>query len=76
MNELEYYIFVLGRDLLAKELEKVENDIAYDACLEIAKLFLNSIEYTNYNFSGYDSLVNFIHNNYDVITSIICDVKE
>ena len=76
MNELEYYTFVLGRDLLVKKLENVENDVAYDACLKIAKLFLKSTEYTDYNFSGYDSLVNFIHNNYDVITSIICDVKE
>ena len=75
MNELEYYIFVLGRDLLVKKLENVENDVAYDACSKVAKLFLKSTEYTDYNFSGYESLENFIHNYYDVVSIIICDVK-
>lgn len=75
MNELEYYTFVLGRDLLVKKLENIENDVAFDICSKIANLFLKSTEFVDFKYSGYESLENFLHNNYDVIAVIICDIK-
>ena len=76
MKELEYYTFVLGRDLLSKRLENIENDIAYKICKRIANAFLKSIEYKNYTQSGYDSLENFIDNNYTIISTIILNTKK
>lgn len=75
MEELEYYTFVLGRDLLEKRLENTENDIAYKICKRIATVFLKSIEYKNYKQSGYDSLENFVDNNYSIISTIIFDTE-
>jgi hypothetical protein len=69
---MEYYVFVLGYDLLQELLMESETpcDVAYDLCEEIYNDFLKS----GYNVdtkSGYDCLHNYISDNYDGIRNRI-----
>lgn len=65
MEDVNYYIFILGYDLLHKYFSNSssnECDIVYDKCKDIIRDFINSKEYKNYNYSAYDSLVIFLKN--------------
>lgn len=64
-NEKSYYAFVLGYDLLNKELGNIIGDCdnVYEACLYLAEKFLNSKEYKDYTHNAYDMLIKWLENN-------------
>ena len=67
---MNYYIFVLGYDLLHDVLNGIECDVAYDICLEVYSDFEGSI-YNNPNFSGYMCLSKYIEANIETIKNNI-----
>ena len=56
---MNYYIFVLGYDLLHDALNGIDCDIAYDFCVNVYNRFEESI-YNNPNFSGYECLAAYV----------------
>ena len=66
MENLEsYIIYILGYDLLHKELMSAESnecDTTYNICEKIAKSYLESVEYKDYSKSMYDMLQEYIEN--------------
>lgn len=74
-TEDEYYlVFVLGYDLLQKELMKCENkccDDVFDTMKEIIKLFLKSEECKNLAYSTYEALKLFLENNIQAVKMIL-----
>ena len=63
---MEYYLFVLGYDLLHDVLGGIECDIAYDICEQVYKDFEKS-EYKSLNVSVYVGLLKYIEANKDEI---------
>lgn len=66
MSSDNYYIFVLGYDLLQDYFKKQndsECDIVYQKACQIYNDFLKSEEIKNYNISQYDALIDFLKNN-------------
>jgi len=67
----DYYLaFVLGYDLLQKELSEShisECDLSFDYCLELVKSFKESEEYMDMSRSTYDGLRDWIDYNYEEI---------
>jgi len=61
-----YYVFVLGYDLMQERLTK-SNDIAcdtsYERCTEIYQKFLESDYNNNVHFSDYENLQRFVNDN-------------
>ena len=70
-SEVSYFAFVLGYDLLYKDIiiHSKTCDIAYDICVSIAKLFLKSEEYKNIKYSGYEMLEYWLRNNKELVNS-------
>lgn len=69
-NETAYIAFVLGYDLLNKEISNSNNpecDLSYDICNEIASNFLESKEYKNSKYSTYEMLQEWLENNQDKV---------
>lgn len=66
-EDKNYYIFVLGYDLLHNVLDNSACDVAYDICEYVYRQYTYSEEFTDYSCSGYDSLVKFIENNKEEI---------
>lgn len=60
MDTLEYWVFVLGYDLLRDELKDIPCDEAYDTCKALALSFINSDYWKNNNKSGYECLQDFL----------------
>lgn len=58
-----YFIFVLGYDLLHNALNGIECDIAFEICEYVYRQFEYSDEFSNYRLSGYDALQKFLENN-------------
>lgn len=71
-SEVSYFTFVLGYDLLQHNLINSKYnktcDNAYDTCVSLAKLFLQSEEYKNMKYSSYDMLVKWLENNRHIVT--------
>ena len=78
MDEQDYITFVLGYDLLHDDFDirNMECDTAFDIANEIAKCFLKSDYYTDYQFSMYDALQHYISENRGEIESFIADKGE
>ena len=69
-SEKSYFTFVLGYDLLHDMINKygvLECDTNYDFCDYVAKQFLDSEEYSNFNRSSYEMLQEWLSNNKDRI---------
>lgn len=69
-SETSYIAFVLGYDLLNKEIRNSnypECDLSYDICNELASSFLNSEEYKNNKYSTYEMLQVWLENNQDKV---------
>lgn len=66
-----YLIFVLGYDLLQKELYGLPCDYAFSICCNIINKFYRSDEISDYSKSTYDALREFIKNNKNEIDEII-----
>ena len=56
---MNYYVFVLGYDLLHDVLNGIACDDAYNLCLEVYLDFENSV-YNNPRRSGYECLAEYI----------------
>ncbi len=63
---MNYWIFVLGYDLLHDTLNGIECDVAYDLCVEIYDDFESSI-YNNPYFTGYMCLSEYVKAHMDEI---------
>jgi hypothetical protein len=59
MIDRNYYIFVLGYDLLHDALDGIACDEAYDLCVELYNDFEDSI-YNNPKFSAYKCLSEYV----------------
>lgn len=59
MIDRNYYIFVLGYDLLHDTLKGIACDEAYDLCVELYNDFEDSI-YNNPRFSEYECLSKYV----------------
>lgn len=73
-EELNYIVFILGYDILQdkfKNLESNECDTIYEACKEIAAVFMQSIEYYDMNVSMYEALTSWVNNHNETIKQII-----
>ena len=57
---MNYFIFVLGYDLLHDVLNGIECDIAYDFCVSVYMDFLDSV-YNNLNKAEYECLSEYIN---------------
>ncbi len=69
-NELSYFTFILGYDLLKKEFKNSpiqDCDINYHFCTKIANNFINSDYYKNTNHSAYEMLEKYITENKIII---------
>jgi len=58
-----YFIFVLGYDLLHNVLNGIECDTAYEICEYVYRQFTYSDELKDFTMSGYDALQKFLENN-------------
>jgi len=79
-SERAYFAFVLGYDLLNRNLKKnlPECDLSYDFCNMLATKFLRSKEYKNEKYSGYEMLCEWIDKNrFDIKKELIpnCPLK-
>lgn len=73
-NETSYIAFVLGYDLLNKEIQNSnypECDISYDICNSLASKFLESKEYHNNKYSTYEMLQEWIDNNKSLVNEYL-----
>lgn len=69
-SEKAYFTFVLGYDLLQDMIKKydvLECDTNYDFCDYVANQFLDSEEYHNEKYSGYEKLQEWLSKNKDRI---------
>lgn len=62
MDNLEYWTFVLGYDLLNDKLNGIPCDEAFEICENLALNFMESDYYKNNTKSGYECLVDFLEN--------------
>lgn len=63
-SEISYFAFVVGYEMLnnIKNNNIKECDLMYNFAYYIAEMFINSEEYENVKFSGYEMLYYFIDN--------------
>lgn len=81
-DDKEYITFILGYDLLHKQLSYLisnECDNVYDICKELTDIFIETDDYNYSLCSLYDALNNWLKNNedkiYDYINKDIIDRK-
>lgn len=73
---MNYFVFVLGYDLLQTRLSgelNLDCDTCYDTCLRIVVEFMKSVEYLTYRGSGYEALQVWLENNNELAERIIAD---
>lgn len=71
-SEDDYYlVFVLGYDLLQKELYEIPCDDCFNICKHIVKWFYKSEEIQDLSMSTYQALQEFILNNQNDIDCLI-----
>jgi hypothetical protein len=63
---MDYWVFVLGYDLLHDLLNHLECDIAFEFCQEVYNDFEKS-EYNMLHLSGYTCLEKYVRDNYTTI---------
>lgn len=66
INEENYFAWVIAYEMLGfidETYEFRECDIVYDFCQYIANKYVNSEEYKNTKYSGYEMLYEYINNN-------------
>ena len=68
---MDYYIFVLGYDLLHDDLDGIECDVAYHICTRIFLDFLESLEDEFYNCSTYGALSGYVISHREEIKAMI-----
>lgn len=71
-----YYCYLLGREFLIDELKDIENDLAFNICVDVTKSFLNSKHFKDYNKSGYDALQNYVEDSHCYILEYIKTIKK
>lgn len=73
-NEKSYIAFVLGYDLLNKEISNSnypECDLSYDICSSLAEQFINSEEYKDIKHSTYEMLQEWLENNQSLVNDYL-----
>ena len=68
---MDYYIFVLGYDLLHDDLDGIECDVAYTICTRVFLDFLKAMEDEFYNCSPYGALSGYVISHRDEIKAMI-----
>lgn len=66
LDNINYYAFVLGYDLLSDEFKNSPNpecDLTYEFCYKIAKKYLDSDYFNNSSKSGYEMLEKYVNDN-------------
>ena len=71
---MNYFVFVLGYDLLHDVLDGLECDVAYDFCSDVAEDFIDS-EYNDYNRSEYECLEKYVQAHMDEIKAKVEECK-
>ncbi len=71
---MNYWIFVLGYDLLHDVLNGLECDAAWDLCVEVYNDFDGSI-YDNPNYSGYVCLSKYVNAHMSEIKAKLEELK-
>ena len=67
---MDYYVFVLGYDLLHEDLDGIESDVAYKICITVILDFLRS-EYSSLECSTYTALNRYLREHIDEIKAMI-----
>lgn len=79
LDSKEYITFVLGYDELIRvrfnEVESMPCDRAYEICNNIAKDFMQSDYYNDFNISMYDALRSYL-NETDIDSYFFCNVRK
>ena len=68
---MDYYIFVLGYDLLHEDLDGIECDVAYSICTRVMCGFATAVGDTYYACSTYEALSRYVYDHKDEIKSLI-----
>ena len=68
---MDYYVFVLGYDLLHEDLDGIECDVAYRICTRVMLDFAKSVADTWYPRSTYEQLSGYVTAHRDEIKSLI-----
>lgn len=66
INESNYFSWIIAYEMLdfIKDTYNInECDLLYDFCQYVAYKYINSEEYKNLNYSGYDMFYEYISNN-------------
>lgn len=71
---MNYYVFVLGYDLLHDVLDGIECDVAYDICIEVYNDFKESV-YNNPHHSGYECLQEYVRTHLNEIKAKVEELK-
>lgn len=71
---MDYYVFILGYDLLHDVLDGIECDVAYDFCSNLWDDFCGS-PYNDYNRSGYVCLAKYIEAHMDEIKAKLEELR-
>ena len=71
---MNYYVFVLGYDLLHDVLNGIECDIAHDICTEVYNDFEESV-YNNPYHSGYECLQEYVRTHLNEIKAKVEELK-
>lgn len=71
---MDYYVFVLGYDLLHDVLDGLYCDEAYDLCVNIWNDFCGSV-YNDYNHSGYECLSKYVNAHMDEIKAKLEELR-
>lgn len=71
---MNYFVFVLGYDLLHDVLDGIECDIAYDICIEVYNDFEKSV-YNNLLHSGYECLEEYVRTHINEIKTKLEELK-
>ena len=72
--EMDYFVFVLGYDLLNDLLDGIECDTAFEFCKSVYTKFVGS-SYDNVNKSEYDCLSKYVRDNIDEIASELAELR-
>lgn len=72
--EMDYFVFVLGYDLLHDLLDGIECDTAYEFCQSVYTKFVGS-SYDNIWRSEYDCLSKYVRDNIDEIAIELAELR-
>ena len=71
---MNYYVFVLGYDLLHDVLDGLECDVAYDFCVKVYDDFSESV-YDDPHYSGYECLEEYVRTHMNEIKAKLEELR-